>query len=217
MNQWDDALATLSYNRQARAILKRLDKNSNQVIDRFEATSDPALSEKFRFVDGALGQREDGRLDAAEIKEWCRQTRAGEVSIGQLIELASQRLSLREGEVRLIAYSDDEIPGMTIQPGAAQVIRRTLFVVHLRRAPMTPAVRDVNCKADLTNERERRLDERDLEEFTEEDGAPINGESGLDDGNSEKKPSDSEDNDQAKGPVETTDNARAVPTSEDTP
>ena len=206
--QWDDALATLSYERQAIAILKHLDKNNDKFIDRSEAASDPALSEKFKYG--------DGRLDAAEINEWCHQTRAGEVSIGQLIELASQRLSLREGEVRLIAYSDDEITGMKIRPRAAQVVRRTLFVVHLRRAPMTPAVRDVNCKADLTNKRERRLDEKDLEDPIEEEGAQNDGETDPDEGSKgEKKPSDSKSNDQARNAIETAEDARPAPASEE--
>jgi hypothetical protein len=218
MPQWDDNLATLSYDRQAIAFLKRLDKNNDKVIDRSEATGDPALSEKFRFVDGSLGNREDGRLDTDEIRDWCRQTRAGEVSLGQLIELASQRLMLREGEVRLIGFSDDEIPGMTISPGAAQVMRRTLFVVHLRRAPMTTAVRDVNCKADLTNEQERRLDDIPPDEIPPDEDAQNDGETDGDDGsNGEQKQSDPESNDQTTDAGQNTDDAGAATASDDTP
>ena len=211
--QWDDALATLSYNRQAKALLERLDANHNKVIDRREAAGDPELSDKFNLVDidGVPDQPPDGRLVDAEIKHWCRKTRAGEVSIGQLVELASQGLTLDEGEVRLIAYSDDEIPGMTIRPSAAQVMRRTLFVVHLRRAPMSPAVRDVNCKADLTDEKERKLDEKDLEDPDQDDAVQGNAAQGnagteqdadgkgdekpTDDGADDSKPSDSKPSD----------------------
>ncbi len=156
--QWDQVLATLSYRRQADALLQRLDTNSDNTIDRNEAAADAQVLGVFDRIDGASRVPRDGRWSADEVTHWCRQTRAGEVSVGQLVELASQMLALPEGEVRLIAWSDDEIPGMTIRPDAAQVMRRTLFVVHLKRAPMTPAVPDRNGKADVTSEVERPLD-----------------------------------------------------------
>ncbi len=161
--QWDGALATLSYGNQAAALLDRLDANDDEAIDRGEAAGDAEVLAQFDRIDGASKLARDGRWTGDEITHWCRQTRAGEVSVGQLVELASHMLALPPGETRLIAWSDDQIPGMAIRPDAAQVMRRTLFVVHLRRAPMSPAVRDFNCKADWDSSEERRLDENDLE------------------------------------------------------
>jgi hypothetical protein len=217
--QWDDALATLSYEKQAKVILKRLDTNNDKVISRAEATYDRALSEKFRSIDSMMHMPEDGLLVDAEIKEWCRQTRAGEVSVGQLLELASQRLSLREGEIRLIAYSDDEIPGVNIRPIANQILRRTLFIVHLRRAPMSKAMPDVNCKADLTNDKERKLDEEDLKDDYPLEGEEDAGGTDLDDGSkSTKKLTAAEESKaQAKEARKSTGGAVPRPTSGETP
>jgi len=48
----------------------------------------------------------------------------------------------------LIAWTDDEIPGMTVYPAPAQNNMRTLILSHLTRAKIPVAVHDKNVAED---------------------------------------------------------------------
>ena len=110
--QWDESFATLSYETQARQVRARLDANGDDQLDRREASAE--LAAEFARLD-----RNNDRLwNHAELIEWCRRSRAGEVSLGQCVELASQGLRLSRGELRLIAWSDEELPSMSVRPSA---------------------------------------------------------------------------------------------------
>ena len=152
--QWDESYATLSYETQARQVLERLDTNRNEQLDWLETNSELA-SEFYR-----VNRNNDQQWNHAELIDWCRRSRAGEVPLGQCVELASQGLRLSRGEVRLIAWSDEELPSMSVHPGAAQVARRTMFLVHLRRGQLPPPRPDLNRKADVAAEQpEAELEE----------------------------------------------------------
>ncbi len=73
----------------------------------------------------------------------------GEVSLASLVALASQRLRLNRGDVRLIGWTDEELPGVAIWPKASQSTLRTLVLVHVRYGPMPDTLPDKNSKADV--------------------------------------------------------------------
>lgn len=73
----------------------------------------------------------------------------GEVSLAELIELSIGRLRLREGDVRLVGWTDAKFEGMEITPGAAQEIFRTLVISHLRHGPLVAPQSDVNHRKDI--------------------------------------------------------------------
>ena len=86
-------------------------------------------------------------------KRQIRQTQASASSddsphleLDRLLQLAHNHRPLKPGESRLIAWSNAEVPGMTITPAASQVRRATLVVVHLayaldRKVPQLDQVR----------------------------------------------------------------------------
>ena len=146
--QWDNSLTTLSYDVQLRGILRQLDTDDNGVVDRSESAADPALAPVFDRFD--IGGRR-GFLERAELKRWSRVSRAGAVSLGQLVELASQRLKLRAGDVRLLGWTDAEMPDLAISPESAQAVHRTMFLVHLQRGALPAPQPDKNRKADVVD------------------------------------------------------------------
>jgi len=145
-DQWDRSPTTLSYDVQLSDILRQLDGDGDGLIDRSEAQADPALAAQFDNLDE--GGRK-GKLEETELKRWCRASRAGGVSLGQLVELASQQLRLRPGDMRLVAWTDEEMPDLEILPSSAQAVRRTLLLVHLRRGALPEPQPDKNSKSDV--------------------------------------------------------------------
>jgi hypothetical protein len=72
----------------------------------------------------------------------------GVVRLYRLVELAAKQLKLASGDVRLIAWTDDVVPGMKVYPAPAQNNTRTLILSHLARAKIPPASRDKNVAED---------------------------------------------------------------------
>ena len=56
---------------------------------------------------------------------------AGALSLHNLLVLAQDPLNLDAGEVRLIGWSTDDLPGLSIKPAAPQVRRGTVVIAHL--------------------------------------------------------------------------------------
>ncbi|MBW3599627.1 MAG: hypothetical protein KY475_20435 [Planctomycetes bacterium] len=73
-------------------------------------------------------------------------TPEGEVSLSSLVDLAIERLRLRRGDVRLVAWTDAECGGLEITPGASQQVLRTLVLSHLRHGEAPPPRSDENLK-----------------------------------------------------------------------
>ena len=72
----------------------------------------------------------------------------GVVRLYRLVELAAKQLKLASGDVRLIAWTDDVVPGMNVYPAPAQNNTRTLILSHLARAKIPAASRDKNVAED---------------------------------------------------------------------
>jgi hypothetical protein len=143
--QWDQSPATCSYELQAQNVLSRLDRNRDGRLERSEVRGEAKLAEQFDRLD----TDRDHLWSHGELIRWCRRSRAGEVSLGQLFERASRGLQLGPGEIRLIGWTAQEMPGITIDPSSAQALRRTMFLVHLRRGALPEPRPDVNRKADV--------------------------------------------------------------------
>jgi hypothetical protein len=148
-DQWDGSETTLSPDKQVAQMLRDGDKNKDLRLDlaEFQALTE-TQPEDFYARDLDV----DGRLEYAEIIDWVRLNRSGEISIGRLMDLASQQLRLREGDVRLVGWTDQELPGVTYRPRASQSLVRMLVLAHLRQGDLPPPERDVNCSADIEEE-----------------------------------------------------------------
>ncbi|MBC8355542.1 MAG: hypothetical protein H8E66_26490 [Planctomycetes bacterium] len=155
MKQWDEASVTFSFERQADQLLKKHDDDNDKKLSVEEIADVPEVATAFRNFD----QREsgsnsgDGHWDRGELLSWCRSSRFGELSLGQLVDLASQGLRLRPGDVRLVGWSEEDLPGMAIRPTSAQEARRNLFLVHLKRGPLPEPMPDVNTIADFKEDK----------------------------------------------------------------
>ncbi len=57
---------------------------------------------------------------------------AGGLDLTGLVKLAEAAAEFQDGEIRLVAWLDEEIPGQQVQPSAPQIRRATLVVAHLR-------------------------------------------------------------------------------------
>jgi hypothetical protein len=84
------------------------------------------------------------------------------VSLWRLIDLSCDRLRVAKGEVRLVGWTDQEVPGVVIRPTAPQTTLRTLVLAHLRHAPLPDARPDVNMKDDVQETTQEPLRDADL-------------------------------------------------------
>ncbi len=66
------------------------------------------------------------------------------LNVRPLIDLAENLDQLAPGEVRLVAMLDAEMPGIQIEPAAAQERRVTLVVANLRQGGAKPLQPDTN-------------------------------------------------------------------------
>lgn len=149
--EWDQANTTLSHERHVSLLLQERDRNQDRRLDLAEfETVEQGSSQTFSGLDQNL----DSRLDELELIDWSRRARAGEISIGRLLDLAARQLVLAEGDVRLIGWSDQELPGLNCRPKASQSLARLMVLAHLRHAPLPDPQRDANCRADVTDEDE---------------------------------------------------------------
>jgi hypothetical protein len=73
-------------------------------------------------------------------------------TLPRLLDLACQDASLRAGDIRLVAWTSQSLPGLAIRPLASQESLRTLVLVHLRRHAPPPPQGDRNLKADIAEE-----------------------------------------------------------------
>lgn len=73
----------------------------------------------------------------------------GTVRLHRLVDLAVKRLRLNPGDVRLVAWSSDDLPGMHVWPRPAQNTTQTLVLAHLARGPLPDPQRDLNISEDF--------------------------------------------------------------------
>ena len=163
--QWDESNVTLSHEGQVERVLARSDADKNQYLtpDEF-AVAAPDTQGEFAELD-ADG---DGLLSRPELVEWSRRTRSGEISIGRLIDLASRQLLLLPGDVRLVGWTEQELPGVNYRPRAAQSIVRMLVLAHLRHGPLPAPDRDINCRLSVAEADDGDTEEDD--DTKEDDG-----------------------------------------------
>jgi len=72
-----------------------------------------------------------------------------EMDVQALAKLALRRMALRPGDVRLVAWTDEMLPGLQIEPAASQVHTRTVVLVHLRYGALPVPQRDENQLSDV--------------------------------------------------------------------
>ena len=101
----------------------------------------------------------------------------GALNLRRLIELGQDPADLAPGEVRLIAWSDNELPGLTIDPAAPQSRRAAMVVAHLAYGLGDAPKADVNAKskpADRSGEAVMTNDENPNAKPQANDGATGN-------------------------------------------
>jgi hypothetical protein len=73
------------------------------------------------------------------------------IRLYRLARLASDQLRLLPGDVRLIGWTDQRLPGMRIYPEAPQNRTYTLVIAHLARGQFPPARPDQNVADDFVD------------------------------------------------------------------
>jgi hypothetical protein len=81
------------------------------------------------------------------------------IRLHRLSELAAKKLELFPGDMRLVAWTSDAIPGLAIRPEAAQSTTYTLVLVHLKSAPLPAPDKDVNLRTDVLKDEIKSEDE----------------------------------------------------------
>ncbi len=68
----------------------------------------------------------------------------GDVSLQRLYRIALEPTQLSEGDVRLVAWTDELLQGVSISPSSTQVVGRLLLVCNLKYGLSSPRTRDDN-------------------------------------------------------------------------
>jgi hypothetical protein len=137
---WRDSLTCFSYERQQRDIFRQADEDGDRKLTATEVEDVRSLAGSFAVAD----KDNDGVLSEPEVYEWCRMSRQGELSLGRLFELACHSGSLANGGARLVGWTDQDLPGLTIDPKASQKILRTMVLVHLSHGQRPEVRPDTN-------------------------------------------------------------------------
>ena len=75
----------------------------------------------------------------------------GTLSLRGLLVLAQEPGGLATGDVRLVGWTERELPGLTVKPTPSQATCRSLIVAHLRRAPLSAPRPDANSRFDYND------------------------------------------------------------------
>jgi hypothetical protein len=84
------------------------------------------------------------------------------VRLYRLTQLAARQLELLKGEMRLIAWTDETLPGLKIVPSAAQSTTYTLVLVHLKAPPLPKPEPDDRLRSDVQQDEIPAEDEKPL-------------------------------------------------------
>lgn len=152
---WSDSPTAYSYERQAEDLLRRLDSSSDGTLSKDELEKDRALAAY--FGDSPRGRQ--AAVGRSELQKWSVASREGDVVLGRLLELASNQWRLQPGDCRLVAWTDQEFPGLSVQPRPSQTLLKTVVIAHLARGDWAPAKPDANLKAPYDRPDELSVDE----------------------------------------------------------
>ena len=78
---------------------------------------------------------------------------AGKLSLQRLMELVENADVLRPGDVRMVGWTPERLPGVTIRPAASQAMARTLVLAHLRFGAWPAPRPDKNTFQDVADAR----------------------------------------------------------------
>jgi hypothetical protein len=100
------------------------------------------------------GQLWAGRRDRSPVT-----ASAGEhgLSFRRLVDLAEDPSGLQAGDVRLVGWFQQEVPGLVVRPGSPQSRRAALVLAHLRYGFGKAPRPDVNTRRDVEGETQRVL------------------------------------------------------------
>ncbi len=101
----------------------------------------PSLESPSLDISGQFFPEVPKGSDAYRENQWLK----GAV-LSDMFKMLSDEKQFRNGDVRLFGWTDQEIPGVTFDPVAAQVRRATLVVAQLDYASFPAAVPDKNLK-----------------------------------------------------------------------
>jgi hypothetical protein len=137
------------------AYVEKLDPASSAIL-RFEPLKTELREEDVSFESSPpiwLPQWDDAaifshRTNVTRESELPSASDATGIRLTRLARLASDRLRLLPGDVRLIGWTDQRIPGMKIRPEAPQNRTYTLVLAHLTRGSLPPPRPDRNLAED---------------------------------------------------------------------
>ena len=120
---------------------------------------EPEATARMNFLPGSKTEIKDGiwpdRRNQSEVT--AAEAPPGELNIRELVNLAEDSRELRPGDVRLVGWTEEKIPGMQVKPAAPQSKTATVVIAHLAFGPGEDPKRDYNTRYDYTSPRTRSI------------------------------------------------------------
>ncbi len=120
-------------------------------------TIEPGQSATVELRQGKRGKSYFSEWDSSEMT--ARTPIPGGLNVRPLLQLAYDQVAA--GQTRLVAWTNEEMPGLSVRPGAAQLHRATVVVAHLDDVPEALPKPDANSRAEI------------MKNLTQEDAKPV--------------------------------------------
>ena len=132
-------------------------EGSADVADRWQTSTTEANP------DGFWGDRRE------QVKETARGVAPGTLTLRPLLGLAERADKMKAGDVRLVAWTDEPLPGMNVRPVAPQKRQLALFVANLKYGFGDMPKPDQNTRFEYTKQANVFRDTGDTEDAPESD------------------------------------------------
>lgn len=189
---WSRARQTLTEEQEREMLFQVFDLNKDKLLDNNELPGVvKELGIDMREVN-AIDQRRDrslestlssdaafdGKIGTNEANSLIDRARRRNLHIGELFYVFTNPETLAFGEMRLVAWSNEELPGLEYRPKPSQRKQGTVLVAHLQHGRFADIVPDVNNSSDATTIDEtleaEANEEKDGENMNEADPGSVN-------------------------------------------
>lgn len=147
-------------------VIRRTEDDIYEFAKVGEALPETATRLSFEPVDGSSAFREWRSAPSYAVRAATEDEAGLSVPMGPLFEMAVQDFKMQKGEVRLVAWTDQELGDLDVAPEASQATFRTLILAHLRLPPPPEPELDANPRSDVIDT--KRSTEDDLNLFGDE-------------------------------------------------
>ena len=130
-------------------VVKKTDRAGLQTAWLGAIEAGAAAAGKFELESAAISGSQLWKARRDRSPRTAADSPSGELNLRRLIDIAQDVSGLRPGEMRLVAWLDDALPGLTVEPKASQARHAAVVVAHLAAGQEELPRPDARTRAEL--------------------------------------------------------------------